>query len=104
MNEANVFIVTVPTPINEYKKPDLKPLKNACEIIGKALFERSKKEFQNTPFVIFESTVYPGTTEEICVPIIEETSGLKLNHNNKELCFYCGYSPERINLETLTIA
>ncbi|MDQ2179819.1 nucleotide sugar dehydrogenase [Marinifilum sp. D714] len=82
--DANVFIVTVPTPIDLDKNPDLSPLKGATEMIAKFL----KKE----DVVIYESTVYPGCTEEVCVPILEKISGLVYN---KE--FYCGYSPERIN-------
>ena len=84
LNECEIFIITVPTPINENKKPDLSPLKKASEMIGSIL--------QKGNLVIYESTVYPGATEEVCVPILEENSGLIFN---KE--FYCGYSPERIN-------
>jgi len=81
---ANCFIITVPTPIDELKKPDLEPLLNASEIVGKVL----KRE----DLVIFESTVYPGCVEEQCVPILEKFSNLKFNQD-----FFCGYSPERIN-------
>ncbi len=84
IKNCKIFIVTVPTPIDEYKIPDLTPLKNASNAIGSIL----KKE----DIVIYESTVYPGATEEICVPILEQQSGLKFNQD-----FYCGYSPERIN-------
>jgi UDP-N-acetyl-D-glucosamine/UDP-N-acetyl-D-galactosamine dehydrogenase len=84
IQSCNVFIVTVPTPIDEHKKPDLSPLVNVSETVGKLL----KKD----DIVIYESTVYPGATEEVCVPILEQKSGLKFNQN-----FYCGYSPERIN-------
>jgi UDP-N-acetyl-D-glucosamine/UDP-N-acetyl-D-galactosamine dehydrogenase len=84
IKDCKVFIVTVPTPIDEYKKPDLTPLENASNAIGSIL----KKD----DIVIYESTVYPGATEEICVPILEQQSGLKFNQD-----FYCGYSPERIN-------
>ena len=84
IESCNIFIITVPTPIDEYNKPDLLPLENASKTIGKFL----KKD----DIVIYESTVYPGATEEICVPILEQHSGLKYNHD-----FYCGYSPERIN-------
>lgn len=84
LNTCNIFIVTVPTPINQYKSPDLYPLLNASKMIGGVL----KKD----DIVIFESTVYPGCTEEDCVPILESTSGLKYNQD-----FFCGYSPERIN-------
>ncbi|OUU51329.1 MAG: Vi polysaccharide biosynthesis protein VipA/TviB [Pelagibacteraceae bacterium TMED65] len=84
MKSQNCFIITVPTPINSKKKPDLSLLINATEIVGKLL----KKE----DLVIYESTVYPGVTEEICVPILEKTSNLIFNQS-----FFCGYSPERIN-------
>lgn len=79
-----VFIVTVPTPIDRYKRPDLAPLMGASRTIGKVLKKDS--------IVIYESTVYPGCTEEVCVPILERVSGLRFNRD-----FYCGYSPERIN-------
>ncbi|WP_368639622.1 Vi polysaccharide biosynthesis UDP-N-acetylglucosamine C-6 dehydrogenase TviB [Castellaniella ginsengisoli] len=81
---ANVFIVTVPTPIDEYKQPDLTPLERASETIGRVL--------KRGDIVIYESTVYPGATEEVCVPVLERISGLKFNVD-----FYAGYSPERIN-------
>ncbi len=81
---ANIFIVTVPTPIDKHKKPDLTPLIKASETIGKVL--------KKNDIVIYESTVYPGATEEDCVPVLEKFSGLKFN-----IDFYCGYSPERIN-------
>ena len=82
--DANVFIITVPTPIDEYKTPDLKPLLKASEMIGKII--------KKGDIVVYESTVYPGCTEEDCVPILEKNSGLIYNTD-----FYCGYSPERIN-------
>jgi len=82
--DCNIYIVTVPTPIDKHKKPDLTPLLKASESIGKVL----KKD----DIVIYESTVYPGATEEDCVPILEKVSGLKFNQD-----FFCGYSPERIN-------
>ena len=82
--DCNIYIVTVPTPIDEHKRPDLTPLIKASESIGKVL----KKD----DIVIYESTVYPGATEEECVPVLEKMSGLKFNED-----FYCGYSPERIN-------
>ena len=86
---ADVYIVSVPTPISKDKKPNLSFLKKATEQV--ALF--LKKGTQHiSPLIIFESTVYPGTTEDICVPILQEHSGLKINED-----FYCGYSPERIN-------
>ncbi len=81
---CNCYIVTVPTPIDEYKRPDLTPLIKASETIGKVL--------KKGDIVIYESTVYPGCTEEDCVPVLEKHSGLKFN-----LDFFCGYSPERIN-------
>ena len=84
IQNSNIFIITVTTPIDEYKKPDLRPLENASKTIAKFL----KKD----DIVIYESTVYPGATEEICVPILEQFSGLEFNKD-----FFCGYSPERIN-------
>ncbi|WP_315133653.1 Vi polysaccharide biosynthesis UDP-N-acetylglucosamine C-6 dehydrogenase TviB [Achromobacter marplatensis] len=84
LGQANVFIVTVPTPIDEYKQPDLTPLVKASETIGAVL--------KRGDIVIYESTVYPGATEEDCVPVLERVSGLKFNVD-----FYAGYSPERIN-------
>lgn len=82
--QANVYIVTVPTPIDEYKRPDLSPLIRASETIGKVL--------KRGDIVIYESTVYPGATEEDCVPVLERVSGLRFNED-----FFAGYSPERIN-------
>jgi UDP-N-acetyl-D-glucosamine/UDP-N-acetyl-D-galactosamine dehydrogenase len=84
MKRCQVFIVTVPTPIDEYKRPDLTPLVKASESVGKVL--------KRGDVVVYESTVYPGCTEEICVPILERESGLKFNKD-----FFGGYSPERIN-------
>ena len=84
LKKCDIFIVTVPTPINQFKAPDLEPLLKASEMIGKVL--------KNGAIVIYESTVYPGCTEEDCVPVLEKFSGLKFNTD-----FYCGYSPERIN-------
>lgn len=84
LRSANYFIVTVPTPVDEYRKPDLRPLISASKTIGAVI--------KKGDIVIYESTVYPGCTEEDCVPIIEQISGLKYNVD-----FYCGYSPERIN-------
>lgn len=84
LKACNVFIVTVPTPINEHKQPDLTPLIKASETIGKVL--------KQGDIVIYESTVYPGATEEDCVPVLERVSGLTFNQD-----FFCGYSPERIN-------
>ena len=84
LQECNVYIVTVPTPIDQFKAPDLKPLLAATEMLAKYL--------KKGDVVIYESTVYPGCTEEDCVPVLEKHSGLKYNVD-----FYCGYSPERIN-------
>ncbi len=84
LRQANYFIVTVPTPIDEFKKPDLRPLIGASKTVGTVL--------KKGDVVIYESTVYPGCTEEVCVPILEKESGLKFNKD-----FFCGYSPERIN-------
>ena len=84
LKPCNVFIVTVPTPIDEYKRPDLTPLVKASETVGRVL--------KRGAVVVYESTVYPGCTEEICVPILERISGLKFNVD-----FFAGYSPERIN-------
>ena len=80
----NTYIVTVPTPIDEFNNPDLTPLVKASAMIGKTLTKGD--------IVMYESTVYPGCTEEVCVPVLEENSGLKFNSD-----FFCGYSPERIN-------
>lgn len=82
--DCRVFIVTVPTPIDDFKTPDLTPLVKASESVGKVL--------KSGDVVIYESTVYPGATEEVCVPVLEHVSGLKFNED-----FYAGYSPERIN-------
>ena len=100
---CNIYIITVPTPIDRHKTPDLTPLVKASETVGKVL--------KKGDIVIYESTVYPGATEEVCVPILEKVSGLKYisaepSKNNSQLSilnsqlnegFYCGYSPERIN-------
>src|SRR5882672_6383291 len=83
LKSSNVFIVTVPTPIDRYKRPDLSPLLKASETVGRVL--------KKGDVVIYESTVYPGCTEEICVPALERFSALRFNKG-----FYCGYSPERI--------
>ena len=92
---ADIFIVTVPTPINKNKEPDLTLLKEASNLIGKSIKNSNKRS--TNQIVIFESTVYPGVTEEICVPIIENISGMKFNSPENKNSFYCGYSPERIN-------
>src|SRR5450631_2154688 len=84
LKSCNVFIVTVPTPIDRYKRPDLSPLLKASETVGRVL--------KKGDVVIYESTVYPGCTEEVCVPVLERYSSLRFNKD-----FYCGYSPERIN-------
>lgn len=84
ITSADIYIITVPTPVDKYGYPDLQPLKSATETVGRNL---SKGDL-----VIYESTVYPGATEEVCVPILEQMSGLTYNEQ-----FFCGYSPERIN-------
>ena len=81
---CNTYIVTVPTPIDEFKQPDLTPLIKASTSIGKLL--------KKGDVVVYESTVYPGATEEACIPVLEQVSGLKFNQD-----FFAGYSPERIN-------
>ena len=93
--EYEVFIITVPTPIDNKKKPNLSLIENASKMVGKCL--KGRKSNNKIPIVIFESTVYPGATEEVCIPIIEKCSGFKLNNIDQKKCFYCGYSPERIN-------
>ena len=93
LKSCNIYIVTVPTPVDHFKSPDLKPLLHASEIIGSVL--------KQNDIVIYESTVYPGCTEEDCVPVLAQHSGLMFNKD-----FFCGYSPERINpgdkINTLT--
>ena len=93
LQQAQVFIVTVPTPVDQANRPDMTPLVKASQTVGKAL--------KRGDVVIYESTVYPGATEEVCVPVLEQFSGLKFNVD-----FFCGYSPERINpgdkINTLT--
>ncbi len=84
IQDCNIYIVTVPTPIDQYSKPDLSHLLSASRSIGTIL--------KKSDIVIYESTVYPGCTEEDCVPVLEQISGLKFN-----TVFFCGYSPERIN-------
>ncbi len=84
LRQCKVFIVTVPTPVDQANRPDMTPLVRASETVGKVLTQGS--------IVIYESTVYPGATEEVCVPVLEKLSGLRFNEG-----FYCGYSPERIN-------
>ena len=93
LRDSNIYIITVPTPIDNYKIPDLKPILTASALVGEML--------NKDDIVIFESTVYPGCTEEDCVPVLESKSNLKFNKD-----FFCGYSPERINpgdkINTLT--
>ncbi|MBI96501.1 Vi polysaccharide biosynthesis protein VipA/TviB [bacterium] len=89
LTNIDVFIVTVPTPIDISKQPDFEPLKNASRLVARVI---SRRNSEVLPIIIFESTVYPGATEEICVKIIEEETGLKYRQD-----FGCGYSPERIN-------
>ncbi len=84
LSDRDIFIVTVPTPVDKYNRPDLTPLYRASETVGKSM--------KKGAIVIYESTVYPGCTEEECVPVLEKFSGLKFNRD-----FFCGYSPERIN-------
>ncbi len=84
IQNCNVFIITVPTPIDEFNAPDLSPLIHASESVGSVI--------KNNDLIIYESTVYPGATEDVCVPILEKISKLKFNKD-----FFCGYSPERIN-------
>jgi UDP-N-acetyl-D-galactosamine dehydrogenase len=84
LQAAQIFIVTVPTPVDQANRPDMTPLIKASETVGRVL--------KTGDIVIYESTVYPGATEEVCVPVLEKLSGLKFNED-----FYCGYSPERIN-------
>lgn len=84
ISDCNIYVVTVPTPVDKYNRPDLRPLIGASETVGKVL--------KKGDIVIYESTVYPGATEEDCVPVLERVSGLKFN-----IDFFCGYSPERIN-------
>jgi UDP-N-acetyl-D-galactosamine dehydrogenase len=84
LSECGILIVTVPTPVDKANRPNMLPLLSACEIVGSVMKKGS--------IVIFESTVYPGATEDVCVPLLEKSSGLKFNQD-----FFCGYSPERIN-------
>ncbi|MEB6677078.1 Vi polysaccharide biosynthesis UDP-N-acetylglucosamine C-6 dehydrogenase TviB [Acinetobacter haemolyticus] len=84
LKECNFFIVTVPTPVDEVNRPDLTPLRKASETLGKVI--------KKGDIVVYESTVYPGATEEVCIPVLEQISGLKFNQD-----FFAGYSPERIN-------
>src|SRR5690606_9260000 len=83
LGDANFFVVTVPTPVDEARRPDLTPLLKASETVGRHIKPGS--------MVVYESTVYPGATEEVCIPVIERVSGLKFNVD-----FFAGYSPERV--------
>ncbi|MDW5256467.1 Vi polysaccharide biosynthesis UDP-N-acetylglucosamine C-6 dehydrogenase TviB, partial [Acinetobacter baumannii] len=83
LKDCNFYIVTVPTPIDDFKQPDLTPLIKASTSIGQVL--------KKGDIVVYESTVYPGATEEVCIPVLEKVSGLKFNQD-----FFAGYSPERI--------
>ena len=89
--KADVFLISVPTPIDKSKRPDFSALERACKYVGNSI--KNKKNCFD-PIIVFESTVYPGATEEICVPILESNSSLKSNTN---FGFFYGYSPERIN-------
>lgn len=84
LSSCQIFIVTVPTPVDQANRPDMIPLVKASQTVGHVL--------KKGDIVIYESTVYPGATEEVCVPVLEKVSGLKFNQD-----FFCGYSPERIN-------
>lgn len=84
IESCNIYIVTVPTPVDDAKRPDLSMLITASQTVGRAM--------RPGALVIYESTVYPGVTEEVCVPVLEDSSGLRFNHS-----FFCGYSPERVN-------
>src|SRR5690606_5034552 len=84
IQDANFYVVTVPTPVDKHNRPDLTPLYKASETVGKVL--------KKGDIVVYESTVYPGVTEEECIPVLEKVSGLKFNVD-----FFAGYSPERIN-------
>ena len=90
IRDCNVYIVTVPTPIDKANRPNLNPLLEASKDVGSVI--------SNNDIIIYESTVYPGVTEDVCVPELEKVSGLKFNQN-----FFCGYSPERVNQVTGSI-
>ena len=91
LETCNVFIVTVPTPVDEANRPDFEPLLSASKTIARLL--------KQGDIVIYESTVYPGTTEEVCIPVLENNSGLVFNKD-----FFCGYSPERVRSRTSATA
>jgi len=94
---ADVFVVTVPTPIDSAKRPDLTPLERASATVFQALKARAAQKPSTIALVVYESTVFPGATEEVCVPILERESGLCFNAAAPGSGFLCGYSPERIN-------
>ncbi len=95
LKNVDVFIITVPTPLTNKKEPNLIYIKEASELVGELIGDRKKRLIN--PIIIYESTVYPGLTEEICIPLIEKRSNKKHNSKNFDNSFYCGYSPERIN-------
>ena len=95
LKDVDVFIITVPTPITPENEPNLIYIKKSSELVGELIGENYKKS--SNPIIIYESTVYPGLTEEICIPILEKRSNKKHNSKNLKNSFYCGYSPERIN-------
>ena len=95
LKNADVFIITVPTPIDNNKNPDLSLITSASKLVGESIKKNKNENFNK--IIIYESTVYPGVTEEICMPIVENFSGKKFNCLTSKDSFYCGYSPERIN-------
>ena len=100
LSEVDIFIVTVPTPIDSSNNPNLTPILSACETISKAINTKKSERLSgtlNSPIIILESTVYPGLTEEVVVPLIEKNTKLKYNNFSELGCFFCGYSPERVN-------
>ena len=95
LNDIDIFIITVPTPLKDNNEPELSHIIEASKMVGKAI--KLNKKSKDNQIVIFESTVYPGATEEICVPLIAEYSDKSFNCESYKNSFYCGYSPERIN-------
>ena len=95
IRNVDVFIITVPTPINNKNEPDLSFIEKSSEMVGELIKENQERLI--SPIIIFESTVYPGLTEEFCIPILEKKSNKKHNSKDYKNSFYCGYSPERIN-------
>ena len=95
LKDVDIFIITVPTPIKKNKDPDLFFIKEASKTVGNSI--KSSNYSKENQIIIFESTVYPGVTEDICIPIIEQFSEKKFNSKSYKNSFYCGYSPERIN-------